>query len=437
MQRRCMLLRSAAAIALAIGFSLAAVVPTLAQEREIKVGYMKNPIQDASLDIMEKWAKANNVKLTRIPMAYSVFMEKVTATLTSGADQFDMIWHNDDWGQLWKKWLETTDDVKGIENADRWPLLAFWNDDKKLTTVPMAHTVGTFFYRTDLVKAEEVPKSFDELVKVSQRLQKEGKAKWGYVGGMSMNNTWFSFWWTMWANNCDILNPLFERDNEKLKAAKFEPAVTEPCHREIVEYWWDAINTHKISPPGMTAYGRNEANAIFMAGDAAFTLVDSTHFGEFSDPKRSKIVGKVGMAPFPVGPRAKVPTSWNEILGLGHSDRRAGRSQEARQGDAVRDDERRGRPGRNVEEDRWAAAERQAVAEAAQGGQGLRCADACGVRPEADHALGLLFCRVAGGAQSLLRHGHRRCVRQARRYSQGAAGPRRENPARGPRHQLV
>jgi hypothetical protein len=82
---------------------------------------------------------------------------------------------------------------------------------------------------------------------VSQRLQKEGKVKWGYVGGMSMNNTWFSLWWTMWANNCDILKPLFERDNDKLAAAKFEPAVTEPCHREIVEFWWDAINTHKIS----------------------------------------------------------------------------------------------------------------------------------------------------------------------------------------------
>ena len=79
---------------------------------------MKNPIQDASLDMMEKWAKANNVKLTRVPMAYSVFMEKVTATLTSGADQFDLIWHNDDWGQLWKKWVEPTDDIKGIDTAD-------------------------------------------------------------------------------------------------------------------------------------------------------------------------------------------------------------------------------------------------------------------------------------------------------------------------------
>ena len=306
------LLKGAAAMTLAAG-ALLATSPGFTQEREIKVGYMKNPIQDASLDMMEKWAKANNIKLTRVPMAYSVFMEKVTATLTSGADQFDLIWHNDDWGQLWKKWVEPTDDIKGMDTVDQWPLLAFWNDDKKMTVVPMAHTVGTFFYRSDLVKAEEVPKTFDELVKVSQRLQKEGKVKWGYVGGMTMNNTWFSFWWTMWANQCDILKPLLERDNEKLKAAKFEPAITEPCHREIVEYWWDAINTHKISPPGMTAYGRNEANAIFMAGDAAFTLVDSTHFGEFSYLKRSKIVVcKVSMAPFPVGPRAKVPTSWNE-----------------------------------------------------------------------------------------------------------------------------
>ena len=151
-------------VATAVGVVLSAGLSSTqaqAQEREIKVGYMKNPIQDASLDMMEKWAKAHGVKLTRVPMAYSVFMEKVTATLTGGTDQFDVIWHNDDWGQLWKKWLEPTDDVKGIENADRWPLLAFWNDEKKLTVVPMAHTVGTFFYRTDLLKPEEVPTTFD------------------------------------------------------------------------------------------------------------------------------------------------------------------------------------------------------------------------------------------------------------------------------------
>jgi ABC-type glycerol-3-phosphate transport system substrate-binding protein len=297
---------------------LAAALPVAAQaQTELKVGYMKHPIQDASLDMMEKWAKANNVKFTRVPMAYNVFMEKVTATLTSGNDQFDLIWHNDDWGQLWEKWLEPTDDVKGMDLVAKWPLDAFWSAEKKMTVVPMAHTVGTFFYRSDLVKAEEVPKTWDELVKVSQRLQKEGKVKWGYVGGMAMNNTWFAQWWTMWANNCDIFYPLLERDNAKLAAGGFKSALADPCHKEVIDFWWDALKTHKISPEAMTSYGRNEANAIFMSGDAAFTLVDSTHWGEFSDPNRSKIVGKVAMAPFPMGPRAKAHTSWNEIWGWG------------------------------------------------------------------------------------------------------------------------
>ena len=121
----------------------------------------------------------------------------------------------------------------------------------------------------------------------------------------------------------------------------------------------------------MTAYGRNEANAIFMAGDAAFTLVDSTHFGEFNDPKRSKIVGKIGMAPFPVGPRAQGADLLERDLGLGDSEGRAGGAQEARQGDALRDDDRRGRADRDVEQDRRSAAQCQALAEARRRRQGL------------------------------------------------------------------
>ena len=68
----------------ATGFMLwASLLSASAEERELKIGYMKNPIQDASLDMMQKWAKASGVKLTPVPMAYSVFMEKVTATLAS------------------------------------------------------------------------------------------------------------------------------------------------------------------------------------------------------------------------------------------------------------------------------------------------------------------------------------------------------------------
>jgi ABC-type glycerol-3-phosphate transport system substrate-binding protein len=283
--------------------------------KEIRVGYQPNPIQDASLAMMDKWGARHGVKITKVPNSYGVYVEKMTASLTSNSDQYDVIWHNDDWGQLWKKLLEPMDDIPGLKFADKWGMdpIIFNNDDGKTTVVPLGHTFGAFFYRTDLLKENEVPKTHAELVTVSKKLQEAKKVKFGYVGAMAMNHTWFSWFWTMWTNECDVLLPVYNRDNATLAKNGWKSGMTEPCMKEIAEYWWDAINTHKISPKGMPAYDRNEANAVFMAGDAAFTVADSVYWATFNDPGKSKISGKVGISYFPLGPRRKDHFSWNDI----------------------------------------------------------------------------------------------------------------------------
>jgi ABC-type glycerol-3-phosphate transport system substrate-binding protein len=121
----------------------------------------------------------------------------------------------------------------------------------------------------------------------------------------------------MWGNNCDVLMPFYERDNKKLAANGWKSSMNEPCMRETVEYWWDAINTHKIAPRGMPAYDRNEANAIFMAGDAAFTVADTLFWSAFNDPAKSKIAGKVAAAAFPLGPNRTRPFGWDDLWGWG------------------------------------------------------------------------------------------------------------------------
>ena len=289
--------------------------PSARAAETLNVCHGGHPIMEASLKILDKWAKKIDVNLDSTVIAYAIYVPKVSQILTTNSPQCDIIWHNDDWGQLWKQYLVTTDDVAGIDDFPKAPLDAFWNDDHKLTVVPMVHTVGTFFYRTDLVPKNEVPTTFDQLVEVSEKLQKAGKVKWGYVGGMSMNNTWFSLWWTMWNNQCDILEPIFARTVKEWAANSWTPIVDQPCHQEIINYWWDALHKNKISPEAMTTYGRNEANAIFEAGDAAFTVADSTFYGEFNDKSKSLVAGKVGMAKFPHGPRRTKPISWDDIWG--------------------------------------------------------------------------------------------------------------------------
>ena len=185
--------------------------------------------------MMEKWGAKNGVKIVKVPNSYGVYVEKMTASLTSGSDQYDVIWHNDDWGQLWAHLLEPTDDVAGLKYAEKWGMdgIIFNNAQGQNTVVPMGHTFGVFFYRSDLVKESELPKTFDELVTISKKLQADGKVKFGYVGGMSMNHTWFSWFWSMWGNNCDVLLPVYERANAKLAANGWKSALDRALHAQV------------------------------------------------------------------------------------------------------------------------------------------------------------------------------------------------------------
>lgn len=299
-----------------LSVALMASISTDALAEKITIGYMASPIHQESVKMFQKWGAANGVEIVLDSVPYNIFLEKIVSTLTSGDDTYDLIWHNDDWGQLWKDLVDPITEAAIIGNAHPYPLEAFVNDDGHNTVVPLAHTVGVFFYRNDLVSEDEAPTSWAEMVRISKKLQDEGKVKYGYVGGMAFNNTWFTWFWTMWTNKCDVLQPVFERDNAVLAKNGWTAMLDQDCMREVVEFWWDAMNTHKISPKGMPSYDRNAANAIFSSGNAAFTVAESMYYGTFNNPKKSKVAGNVSIARFPMGPRdPNGAFAWNEIWG--------------------------------------------------------------------------------------------------------------------------
>jgi len=115
--------------------------------------------------------------------------------------------------------------------------------------------------------------------------------------------------------------------------------------QQTVEYWWDAINTHKISPRGMPAYDRNEANAIFMAGDAAFTVADSLWLGHLQRSPPSRRSPARWRPPASRSVRtAPSRFAWDDIWWLGDPEVDRAGAHEGRQADAGSDDARRGRP---------------------------------------------------------------------------------------------
>ena len=71
--------------ALAVG--LLATGAAQAQVKELRIGYQPSPLQDASVAMFETWGAKNGVKIVKVPNSYGVYVEKMTASLTSNSDR--------------------------------------------------------------------------------------------------------------------------------------------------------------------------------------------------------------------------------------------------------------------------------------------------------------------------------------------------------------
>lgn len=272
---------------------------------ELRFIAQKHPALDYAFERLQVWAQQKgNVKVIPAPISYEVFVDKLSAELLLPQPNVDITWHNDDWGQLWGQYLEPLDDIKAIrEKTHKLMYDPFWMWEGKITGLPWLETLQTLFIRKDLIPEDEVLEwSWKDMVARLTKLQADGKVKWGFVGGMKYPHTWFTWLWTAWSNNADLYLPKFERDNNVLKQNGWKSGLTEQSWVETAEFWWDAVQTNKISPPGLPGYTRTDADAIFMAGDAAATNNDSPLWGDYNNPQKSKIADKVGFAGFAVGP---------------------------------------------------------------------------------------------------------------------------------------
>jgi ABC-type glycerol-3-phosphate transport system substrate-binding protein len=287
-----------------------AVCPALG-EVKLKIASGPHPVQKHQIKWMEKWALLNpDVEVEPIILSYDVYFTKVSNAIQSSKCEYDFVWHNDDWGAAWMNHMEYVDDVKHFDNVPQhlWNL-CFKDKNGRSTAVPFIGTSGAMFYRKDLISTP--PKTWKETQELGMKLQKEGKTKWGYVASMKYPHAYFTFLPFMWANLADISYPPFVRDSEMLEMFGWQTMVTDVRVVEMLEFWWDQMHRYKTAPRDMVSYSRDAAGAIFMAGDCAMYANDTQYYGTLNDPQKSKVAGKVGIAPFPCGPHGNGPLSWD------------------------------------------------------------------------------------------------------------------------------
>ena len=157
----------------------------------------------------------------------------------------------------------------------------------KLYRIPTTSDAGVLYYRTDLLEkaGAKPPATFQEMITIAQKLQKQGDTPWGYLwqgkqyeGVSAMFVEILEGFGGFWANP-DTL----------------EVGLDKPQAIQAAQFLRDTINK-RVSPPGVVTYGEEETRLLFQNGGSTF-LRNWPYVLKLANAEDSKIRGKVGIKP--------------------------------------------------------------------------------------------------------------------------------------------
>jgi multiple sugar transport system substrate-binding protein len=188
-----------------------------------------------------------------------------TSSFLLGNSPYDLVYMDIVWTPKFAAagWL--TDITERISTGELEPYLeediAGGTYEDKLYRLPFRSDAGMLYYRQDLLEQAgyKPPETFDELLEISQDLQKQGLADWGYIWqGKQYEGLAAMF--------VEILHGSggFWVDPDTLEVGLDKPEAI-----NAVQFLRTAI-AKKISPPGVTNYEEEEARLIFENGKTVF-----------------------------------------------------------------------------------------------------------------------------------------------------------------------
>lgn len=219
-----------------------------------------------------------------------------TSSFLLGNSPYDVVYMDIVWTPKFAAagWLRDLSDRLSAEEAEQYLEgdIAGGIYQDKLYRLPFRSDAGMLYYRQDLLQEAglEPPETFNELIEISQDLQRQGLADWGYVWqGKQYEGLAAMF--------VEILqgNGAFWVDPETLEVGLDRPEAI-----AAVEFLRETI-AKDVSPPGVTTYAEEETRLLFQNGKAAFLrnwpyvyslAADSAIAGKYSIKPMVHAVGK-------------------------------------------------------------------------------------------------------------------------------------------------
>ncbi len=232
-------------------------------------------------------------------MDYGTLLTKTTADFVGDTKGYDLVTMDIVWAGAYAEngySVDLTDWVKRdaaeLELDDIYPVLlsSLGQYEGKYVAFPFAAYANVLAYRKDLFEAAGLaaPTTMEELVEDAKKLTDPSKNQYGFVAngqkGPAVAQDWMQY-------NTQMGGSILGADGK--------PALNSPENVKSLTVYKQLFADS--APPGAIEYDWGGREESFRQGIAAMMQTWSVGAPGYSDPSMSKIVGKAGIAPAPVG----------------------------------------------------------------------------------------------------------------------------------------
>jgi multiple sugar transport system substrate-binding protein/sorbitol/mannitol transport system substrate-binding protein len=247
-------------------------------------------------ELSSHWEKATGHTVDWVVLEENVLRQRVTTDIATKGGQYDVLTIGSYEAPIWGRqgWLAPLEDLGAdYDYDDLIPAVrAGLSADGTLFAVPFYAESSFTLYRTDLFEAAgltmpEQP-TYAQIAEFAAKLTDKSAEQYGICLRGKPG----------WGENMAFFGTLANTNGGRWFDMDWKPQLQTAAWSNAMDWYLDVMTQY--GPPGATANGYNENQALFQTGKCAMWIDATSAAGRVFDPAQSEVAAHVGFAAAPV-----------------------------------------------------------------------------------------------------------------------------------------
>ena len=277
-----------------------------ADEPTLTIATVNNGDMIIMQKLSPKFEKDTGIKLNWVVLEENVLRQRMTTDIATKGGQFDIMTIGAYETPIWAKqgWLMSLDDLgQGYDYKDLIPQVKDGLSlDGKMYAAPFYAESSFTYYRKDLFdKAGITMPEKPTYTQIAEYADKITDKKNGIYGICLRGKPG-------WGENMAFLGTAVNAFGGEWFDMQWQPQLTTQPWKDAITWYLDVMK--KDGPPGPTANGFNENQALFASGKCGMWIDATSGAGRVYDPKQSQVADKIAFTASPVTDKDPKASGW-------------------------------------------------------------------------------------------------------------------------------